>query len=251
MCFYHMIFFVSGIDMGGRSLEIYVACGFLYIAGAMFCAVIYGEIANTMTELNKKAAIFAEVQDQIYTTMKNMQLPDDLQLKIADFLFATYHILERNEEYENFIKFLPPSLKNEVNKKIYRPIFEKNPILIHSSAQALDFVINRLENTFCQPDYPVVTQFGDQGDFYFIADGKCEVEVLDEFRSPHKIRLLTDGDHFGEIALLYNTERTATVRTITYTNLAVVSASIFNEIVKLFPDVKESLEQSASHYMDH
>ncbi len=76
------------------------------------------------------------------------------------------------------------------------------------------------------PGEEIVTQ-GDAGDgFYVIASGQAEV-VADGVRSA----VLHAGDHFGEIALLQEIPRTATVRTLTPARVLRVDAEAFRTLV--------------------
>ena len=62
-------------------------------------------------------------------------------------------------------------------------------------------------------DYP---QF-DQRNMFFIGDGTCKVTVKDARGHDKIVKNLTRGDHFGEINLIYNCKRTATVHSTNYT----------------------------------
>jgi CRP-like cAMP-binding protein len=46
---------------------------------------------------------------------------------------------------------------------------------------------------------------------YFLAKGDAVVEMKDKFGKDHMIGKFGAGSHFGEISLIYNTKRTATV----------------------------------------
>ena len=47
---------------------------------------------------------------------------------------------------------------------------------------------------------------------YFIAKGNCVVKVRDEKRVVHEnVMMLKEGDHFGEISMIYKCRRSATV----------------------------------------
>jgi CRP-like cAMP-binding protein len=47
---------------------------------------------------------------------------------------------------------------------------------------------------------------------YFLAQGECEVLVRDWTMKETFVRDIFSGQLFGEVALLYNTKRTASIR---------------------------------------
>lgn len=58
---------------------------------------------------------------------------------------------------------------------------------------------------------------------YFIGRGDCEVIVIDQDGRPEKINnQLDEGDHFGEVQLIYKTHRTASVISKNYNTLAML-----------------------------
>jgi CRP-like cAMP-binding protein len=83
---------------------------------------------------------------------------------------------------------------------------------------------------------------GDTGrEMYFINRG--EVETLDE--NSNVIRTLSDGDFFGEIALLLSRPRTATVRARTDCDMFILEQTDFMHILKDFPEFAHSVLQVA------
>jgi hypothetical protein len=73
------------------------------------------------------------------------------------------------------------------------------------------------------PGGVVIVRQGDLGDRFFIIDsGTVEVEIAGE-----RSRQLTRGDAFGEIALLRDVPRTATVRSVTEARLATLDRNPF------------------------
>lgn len=59
------------------------------------------------------------------------------------------------------------------------------------------------------------------------------------------------GIYFGEIALISsNNRRTATVKTKSYSNIGHITQETFNEIITIFPDVKNAMKQNFIQYQD-
>ena len=77
---------------------------------------------------------------------------------------------------------------------------------------------------------------------YFIKKGKFSVHVKTDYikvedmdeKENNPVSILIDNDHFGEIGLLYDCRRTATVKSENYGNLAMLKKSAFNELSKTF-----------------
>ena len=64
------------------------------------------------------------------------------------------------------------------------------------------------------------------------------------------MRTLNPGQHFGEIALLTGSKRTATVQTKNYSTIGKVSQDDFNELLHIFPDIKKKLTDNLVQYQD-
>jgi ATP-binding cassette subfamily B protein len=87
---------------------------------------------------------------------------------------------------------------------------------------------------------------GDPGDtFYILVRGALQVVRGDE-----RLRILRDGDHFGEIALLRNVPRTATVRTIVPSVLLALQRGQFEELIAEAPELKERLLRTYAEATD-
>ena len=80
---------------------------------------------------------------------------------------------------------------------------------------------------------------GDQGNCaYFIRRG--EVEVLDE-EEGSVVATLGPGEFFGEMALISNATRNATVRTVSTAELAVLGKRNFLNMMRLLPETEEAI----------
>jgi NADH dehydrogenase len=103
-------------------------------------------------------------------------------------------------------------------------------VRIFRNAQVLREHVEPGETIFREGD------FGDR--VYFVIDGEAEVELNGEM-----IDVVGPGGVLGEIALLVNSPRTATVRARTAMNLASVPRDTFHTLVAHFPGVKAAMEE--------
>ena len=83
----------------------------------------------------------------------------------------------------------------------------------------------------------VLTREGDSGrEFFVIVDGEVSVE-----RGGREVRRLGDGDFFGEIALLEDRPRTATVVARTSLRFFVLTRQSFKSLVARRPEIEEKV----------
>lgn len=105
--------------------------------------------------------------------------------------------------------------------------------------------ITRLLKPESIPARRVVVRHGDPADaMYFIMSGEVEVEM-----TPQPIRL-KKGKYFGEIALLKDIQRTATVITLTDCQFLVLTAVDFRELIDSNPRIKSRVANIAERRLE-
>lgn len=88
----------------------------------------------------------------------------------------------------------------------------------------------------------IVRQGELSGRFYIITAG--EVEVVERVDGKDRtLRRLHAGDHFGELALLGDRRRTATVRAVTDTSVLSLARQDFNALVEHLPELQRTLSK--------
>ena len=132
---------------------------------------------------------------------------------------------------ENIIK------KSEYNKKIAKEeISEEDKIKIKNSLEnhflfknkdqkIISNIIDLLEIQKLPPNTTLFNK-GDKGNYFYIIK-KGKLELIAEYGK----KILNQDETFGELALIENKERTATVKSIDYCILYLLNGKLFREIV--------------------
>lgn len=88
---------------------------------------------------------------------------------------------------------------------------------------------------------------GESGEkFYLIVRGSVEVTKVDPNADTGRTRVavLEDGDHFGEIALLENVPRTATITAMTPCVMLTLQRKVLHYILSQYPDINAYVRQT-------
>jgi len=115
----------------------------------------------------------------------------------------------------------------------------KVPLFANLDAAGIAAIARLLKPQIVPAHYAVVRRGEPATAMYFIMTGEVEVDV-----PPNPVRLRA-GQFFGEIALLRQMLRTATVTAVTETQLLTLEASDFRKLIDEFPDLRERISRIA------
>ena len=169
--------------------------------------------------LNRRASRFQDNIDTANTAMKNMRLPEEIQKKVQSYMMFTQASLDHQNELDLFLDMISPSLRIEVARQIFSDAIMKNEVL-NRNPSLIEFLVPKLITLLYLPEDPICQQGEIGTQLFFLARGECEVWIRDENKLDHKIKMLMRGQLFGEVALIKNCRRTATVKSSTYVTCA-------------------------------
>ena len=110
------------------------------------------------------------------------------------------------------------------------------PLFENLSKDELERLAKETEDLEVEPGKVLCREGETAQEFFVIIDGEVEVTQGGE-----RIRTLSDGDFFGEIALLEDIPRTATVRATTHLRFFVLTRQTFWTMVDSMPDVDRKI----------
>lgn len=101
------------------------------------------------------------------------------------------------------------------------------------------------------PEHVILKQDSKGDGIFFVSTGDCVVDVMNYDGKEHQaVRLLVEGDHFGEISTIYNCLVTATVLSRNYNIMARLTQDRFKEFAIEFPDYRDMLKRRIRKYKD-
>jgi len=120
-------------------------------------------------------------------------------------------------------------------------LLRQAPVFSQFEGLDLKFLASKLERVKVREGQAIFRQ-GDQGDcFYMIESGKVSVQV--DFKEQARLGV---GEYFGEIALIMNVPRTATIVAIKPTVLLKLKADDFKEMMLNSSAMKQAIERASS-----
>jgi len=115
--------------------------------------------------------------------------------------------------------------------------------------QFLHSLVDKLGTCFTTPEEVVLKQGEEMEDMYWIQQGDCAVNIKEHDRQERvAVRLLVEGDHFGEIGMMYKCKRTASVISRNYNTMARLSYYRYRDLVSEFPEFKKALKKHTYKY---
>lgn len=218
----------------------------IMLGGVGVYGFVIGNIANILSKRNPAKTQFYNNLEQLKVFVNYRNIPLSLQKKVRDYY--TY-IWKKKLGFDEsvFLSGLPQGLQNEVSVHLKRQILEKIPLFKGVSDDFLQEVSLYMRPVIVIPDECIFKE-GDAGnEMYFVIRGKLEVK-----HAGKALAVLTDGDFFGEIALFNNEKRrTATVTSLTYSDLYRLDRELFDKVLKRYPKIAEHIKRIAKERLEY
>ncbi|CAH2002947.1 unnamed protein product [Acanthoscelides obtectus] len=227
-----------GADPSRKLLDALVTIVFIAIG---FCMqmYLYAQILQVWKKLsnaqNKNDALFRQFKEY----MKYKGLPIHLRERV--FLFFSFKF--QNEFYRelHINKMISDNLRQEILLHVTKVHIQRVELFSSLPEDVLQKVVSRLKSEIFLPD-EVIVEAGSTGScMYFIQFGTVAVYT----RAGREICHLQDGAHFGEIALVFNETRVATVVAVTACELYKLKRIDFFEVIENYPEQKQKVIEMA------
>ncbi|XP_073456749.1 cyclic nucleotide-gated channel alpha-2-like isoform X2 [Aquarana catesbeiana] len=223
----------------------YVFIVFDFLVGVLIFATIVGNVGSMISNMNATRTEFQGKIDAIKHYMQFRKVSKDLEAKVIRW-FDYVWTAEKTVDEKEVLKNLPAKLRAEIAINVHLETLRKVRIFQNCEAGLLvELVLKLHPQVFSPGDY--ICRKGDIGrEMYIIKEGKLAVVGEDGIT---QYAILTSGSCFGEISILnikgskMGNRRTASIRSLGYSDLFCLSKDDLMEALVEYPDAKKILEE--------
>ena len=209
--------------------------------GAAIYGYAIGNVANLLTNLDLLRSQHLGRIETISSFLRDRHVPRHLQAEVRNYYNYIWDTRVGNQA--EMLDDLPASLRVEIAMHLNQHILEKVPLFAGVSETFMRQLVLQLEPSVAIPGEPIVRR-GEVGHrMYFINKGTVDVLAPGE---DGVVATLSDGDFFGELALLTSEPRSNTVVAREYCNLFTVNRASFDRVLQDFPDFATEVRRVAA-----
>ena len=99
VCLYYSVQMLIGSDILPTNTMMSIFSGSGILLGALIAAIMFGYMVDLVQTLNRRFTIFQANMDKANNTMKNLQLEEDLQDNVIQFIRKTFVRLDSQSQF--------------------------------------------------------------------------------------------------------------------------------------------------------
>ncbi|XP_070206329.1 potassium/sodium hyperpolarization-activated cyclic nucleotide-gated channel 1-like [Littorina saxatilis] len=210
------------------------------LSGATCYALFLAHTTTLIQSFDTSRRLYNEKFKQVEEYMIYRKLPRSLRQRITDYYEHRYQGKMFDEH--TILSELNECLHYEVVNHNCRSLVASVPFFTNADPSFVSEVVSKLRFEVYQPGDYIIKEGTMGTQMYFIQEG-----IVDIITSDGEVATsLSDGSYFGEICLLTNARRVASVRAETYVNLYSLSVEHFNDVLERYPLMRRTMESVAA-----
>ena len=183
---------------------------------------------DTVNPVTEFIEILCQIRDQEEEKVTDNVIPDKkyLRTKRKAVFSNPVDVFEQDS-------FVPPKYEKAESERVkINNALMNNMLTKKLSDEAINTLIAAFQKKNFNKD-DVIIQYGDDGkEYYVLESGVLQCQVFnDETKEIAVIKTITEGCAFGELALLYETQRSATISALTDCTIWVLDQMTFKTVI--------------------
>ena len=219
---------------------------FVVIIGILYYGFVMANVAANIANADAQMANFKEKMMNVVFFLKDQNIDSVLQKRIMNFFKFLWGETKGINASELF-KEMPLGLQGDIALSLYKSLIDKVPLFDNT-----EIGFSKLLSLSIHPEYfpkgEYVVKKGDLGSsMYFIFKGV--VDVVSEDGST-VFASMGEGKFFGEISVLSQLPRTASIRAATNCSLFVLRKVDLDLALEAYPHINEQIKEEANRRLN-
>jgi hypothetical protein len=207
---------------------------------------IIGNVATLLLNLDPARALHRQRMEQLSSFMSQHEIPPERRQRTIDYYRYRWRNRLDHDESE-VLGWLSPTLQAEIAVHVNRDLIRNVPMFHDAGEAFVRDVTLKLQLEVLMPG-DVAVRAGERArSMYFVSQGTLEVVSAG---TGERLRTLKAGDFFGEIALVFDEVRTASVRALDFCHLYRLDRDLFQRILDDYPEVAAEIRVRAEERRD-
>lgn len=228
-------------DITPRSTVQTIFTMFIQLFGAAVFSMIIANLASLVASIDGARTRHKEKLEKIGTFLSYKKIPRNLQKQVHDYFDYLWES-RRGFDERSVLEELPEPLRVNIAMEINQDMIAKVPFFAHARTDLIREIVLHLQPVVYPPGQDIMREGELANDMFFISSGTVDVLAGPERQ---QVATLGEGAFFGEIALLFSTLRTATVRSRDYCDLYRLDRDTFTRILGGYPDFADYIKKAA------
>jgi len=208
------------------------------ILGVGMYGFIIGNISSLLVKVDADREEQREKMAELVAFMTRNEVPKDLRDEVICF-YIHFLTVRSGKLKETVMRELPDPLRDQLELYVSLKMINMVPFFRPLGTKCKEALSKVLEPLVVGPDKYVIKE-GDIGkEMYFVGHGLLQVFV----ENVGDIAEIDRGSFFGEMALMEETPRTASVKSLTYCNLYKLDKDNFLKIMDEFEELSEKINE--------
>uniref|UniRef100_A0A5K3ES66 Cyclic nucleotide-binding domain-containing protein n=1 Tax=Mesocestoides corti TaxID=53468 RepID=A0A5K3ES66_MESCO len=210
------------------------------MTGATCYALFVGHAAALIQSFDTSKRLYREKFKQVEEYMAYRKLPRALRQRIADYYEHRYQGKMFDEA--QILQELSECLREQIINYNCRELVAAVPFFTYADQDFVSEMVANLKFEVFQPGDLIIKEGTIGTKMYFIQEGIVDIITKDG----EIATTLSDGSYFGEICLLTNAKRVASVRAEVYSNLYSLDRDSFLTVLNNYPLMRRTMESVAA-----
>jgi hypothetical protein len=196
---------LTGKPADASDIKVHFSCGFCCCI--LNIVVSLQDLEQARAEIRNLRRIARDFQNQLREELKNSAGKNGAKKREA--------VMDRGEQIKTSTSYVPKVVpKSQSIRDLLLGVVQSNILFSSYAAEEQNAIVDAFESRTFSSGVFIIKQ-GESGDhFYVVQSGNLEIYVKDKDGNSSKVGTgLGPGSGFGELALMYNTPRAASIKT--------------------------------------